>query len=109
MGIAEYWINRAKKAKGYESDNQIAKDIGINSGILSRIKNKEKRMSPNVCEYVSDATGCSYALVMFSIMADKSADERDREAFFEIIERAYPHFLENEIERYQNDKSINWH
>lgn len=90
MNIAEYWISQAQEKAQCKSKRQLAQKLGVNSAIMTDVKNGKTRMPPHACKAIAEITGEDYPTILLSIMADKAKDQEERAALFQLIQRANP-------------------
>lgn len=72
---ASEWIDRAKAAKGWESDYRAAKELGITRAAVSNYRARESTLDESTAIKVAMAIGVAPASVFLDQVAERTKSE----------------------------------
>lgn len=75
---ASVWIDRVKKAKGWESDYRVAKELGFKANTISNYRAHGGPMDEAISMKVAAALGVDPAGVLIDQLAERSKSESVR-------------------------------
>lgn len=82
------WIDRVKKARGWESDYRVAKELPISHPTISRYRNKpESTMDDETAVKVAAALGAEPELIILDQVAERTKSEPARAAIARALKR----------------------
>lgn len=87
---ASAWIDRAKAAKGWESDYRAAKELGITRGAMSQIRiGQSATLGEDTALKVAEALGIDPAGIVIDQLAERSKSPTVRASLRKLAEPLY--------------------
>lgn len=86
MKAAE-WINRVKKARGWESDYRVAKELGFKANTISMYRTHGGTMDDTIALKVANSLEIDPAIVLADQAMERSKDAEARGAWATILQR----------------------
>ena len=83
------WIDRVKKAKGWESDYRVAKELGFKANTISTYRAHGTPMDEAIALKVAEALGVEPAGVLIDQLAERSKFPDVRSALQKVAATLY--------------------